>query len=550
MTTTLAPIYDPNGRWCVWNINEIYTGFLSENLLRYVPKINDFVEDTAQAVTYKVTAVNPVTLLSTLEQVRTYGLTTPLSEDDILTGVGPGTQSDTYRVYIDTSVVPYVLAVDARLKVAGTLTSTAKIFKGTNVEDGAQVVGFLFDQSGNVTTQNIPLELAASTGNNYTIKNVAVCYTNENLPNGEVVTVVLFSDTGNVISKRQCLIENTSFIRGPSVSQKFISHISLKSPFLSNSNDHVLEYPLNVPVNAFNLIGRVHYNDGTISEHPVDGTKFKIHGLETFISTVPGQQYDLVLSYSLGTNEAAYGAITGDGKFITEPYSLTTVAKLGAYTVKLFVYPEWIDSINGYRLKWYMYNLDRNIFYDVSPLVTFNSNSVFNPILYGTLQHLSVRINLRDVTGAFKSYIHVQNVDLVLRNQGTQRTTNWTVLSDPAQTQPYGDNVFAKASMVNQNLWHVKVDSGYTTLQHWLENIYINSKPLFDHNLENVLLTPNYFIIQVGNQSYEFPIDAWNDELTIGGALAINKTLIVRFIKRTNNADLQLSVAGMAIWDY
>lgn len=550
-TDGVVPIYDPTARWCWWEINEIYQGGPGSN--RYIPKVGDYVVDKLTFTTQIVDSIDPVTLIATLRLLPSPVNSGVFTLDDILVGVGPGTQSDTYRVYVDTSVTPHILAVDARLKIGGSMASYAKIFKGSDVSSTGQVISRLYDQSGSMLSLNIPLELAAINSSvNYSIKVIAPCYTDETLNDGEVVTAVIYSDTGHVISKRQLLVENTAFIRSVNASQKYISHISLETPFLSSTTDTLIEFPINVPIEGLGFMGVVHYSDGSMLRMPVDGTKFKMLGLHQFVGTIVGQRVDLVLSYNVSPNETVYGAINNDGIHITKPYTLVSLAQDGAYAVKLFGYPVWIDAIQGYTMNWTLYTLDRNITYDVTQYVTYDINTgAFRPKAYGFLQNLSVSINLRNVSGAFKSYIHVQSIDIVLAQPGTARSTNWTIGFETNQTPPYGIDLFAKANMINSNLWKIKVDADITTQAEWLDRLYYNSKPLMNAQRELAPPTPNFFVVRTaaGGRT-EFPISAWNSELTIDDILTINDTIYIEFIRRLATNDVQLAIAGLPIYEY
>lgn len=115
----VVPIYDPDARWCWWSINEIFReGTPGQG--RYVPKVDDYVIDPDTFTTWKVTSLDNDTLYPTMVQIRPANMSFSISETDVLFGVGPGTQSDTYRAYLDKSVTPYVLNVDRRLKIGGT----------------------------------------------------------------------------------------------------------------------------------------------------------------------------------------------------------------------------------------------------------------------------------------------------------------------------------------------------------------------------------------------------------------------------------------------
>lgn len=535
-----APQYSPDGRWTTWNLSEIYTG--AEGYKKYVPKVGDWVLDTESYQYYVVTYVDPLTLISVMAATNGNQAS---DNSDLL--VGPS--ADSYRVYLDTSVVPYILAVDTRLKVAGSMSQYAKIFRGGDTSADGKVVSFLFDSQGTLLTDQIPLELAAiDSHDNHSIKVVGVCHTNEKMKDGERVTIVIYNDQGHVVSKRALIVENTSFIRHISAGTKYISHISLDSPFLSQSNANVLEYPINVPIQAFNMYGTVHYSDGSEMRLAIDGTKFRIYGLETFVSTVVGQEIKLALTYVLDSTETAYGAVSADGKYITAPYSLVTTMQDGAYTVKIYGYPVWLNDSQQYTMRWFMMDLNRDILFDVTPYIYYNQNSdVFNPTGYNQVQNLSIRLNLKDVSAGLKSYIHTQTLAVVLKNPGDSTDTRWLVGFEANQTPFYGNNLFANVAMINQNLWRVNVKNSRTSQTQWLEDVYYATKPLLDKKKEITAPTPTHMVFVYGNSRTEYPISDWDQDLQVNGELNITGTLQIEFIKRTTTGDLRLAIAGLPI---
>lgn len=548
-TDGVVPVYQPSARWSTWGLNEIFTGGPGAN--RYVPKLNDYVEDYELYITYKVIALDQVTLIPTLHPITRPGSNGAFTVVDKLVGVGPGTQSDTYKVYLDTSVTPHALAVDTRLRVAGTMSSYVKIFRGSDLSGNGQVIGFLYDQNGTFITNNIPLELVAIDSHvNHSIKIVGMAYTNVELLDGEVVTVVVYSDDGHVVSKRQLLVENTAFIRDINVSQKYVASISLESPFLSQIEQNTIEYPINIPMSDLNMVGVVNYSDGSKLRLPVDGSRFKILGLERFVSTVVGQSVKLVLSYSLGVNETAYGGVSGDGKFVTNPYTLKTTNQIGSFSVRLYCYPVWVDATTGYTLKWFMYNLDRDVTFEVTPFVSYNSpEQSFNGRTYGINQFVSARINIRDVSSAFTSYIHIQNVQIQLLEPGTARTTNWVIKYEPTQDTPYGVSVNARIDVLSATTTRVYLSSGASTQTEWINKLYFNTKPMYDNRRETRPPTPNYFAIVAGSSRYEYPVSAWNNPVVIGSGLNVNDTLFIEWIYRSSSGDMLLGKSGLPIYE-
>lgn len=533
-----SPQYDPNGRWTTWNYGELYMG--DAGLYKYVPKVGDWVQDTATMQKYVVSAVDSLTLIPTLQEIDSQS-----NETELLVGAS----ADSYRVYLDTSVVPHILAVDTRLKVAGTMSHHAKIFRGGDVGATGKVISLLFDSAGNYLTDEIPLELAAIDSHvNHTIKVITVCHTREQMRDGERVTAVIYNDQGHVVSKRSLIVENTSFIRSIAAGTRYISHISLESPFLSQSNANMLEYPINVPLQAFNMYGKVHYSDGSVTKLPIDGTKFRLHGLDTFVSTVVGQEIKLALTYVLDSTEVAYGAVSADGKYITAPMSLITTMQDGAYTVKLYVYPVWNETNSNYVLRWFMMDLNRDILFDVTPYIYYNSNSdIFDPVGWNKVQNLSVRINLKDVSAGLKSYIHTQTIAVVLKEPGTSADTRWLIGFEANQTPFYGTNLFASVEMINQNLWKVNVKNARTSLSEWLNDVYYNVKPLMDKKKEVAAPTPTHMVFIYGNSRTEYPISQWEEDLQVNGEFAITGTIQIEFIKRTNSGDLRLAITGLPI---
>lgn len=542
-----VPVYQPNARWTTWNLKEIYLGQQGEN--RYVPNVDDHVRDTDTNVLRQVVSIDPTTLIPTMKIVREISLG-EFEASDLLLGMGPGTPSDTYRVYIDKSVMPHTLAVDVRAVIPGTAPTKAWIVRGSDLLGTQKVISAMYDQSGTLLGQDIPLELAAFHQiDNRTIKSVPVCYTTEDLPDGEVVTVIAFSDEGHVVYKRQLLVENTGFIRSVDLSTKYIIGIALESPFLSVADPKLIQYPLNVPKSGLSMIGVVNYSDGTQLKMPVDGTKFSVFGFEDYAATIIGQKFGLVLKYALSAEEVVYGATVVGGRFMTEIYKATTTKAEGAFTVKLFGYPVWIDTANGYRMEWFLYNLDRNAVYRVTPYVKFNdSTRQFDPTAYGIHQHLSVSVNLKDVNGSFASYIHMQTIDVALTAPGTARGTNWTVAFDPGQNPPYGEGNFAASTVTNSNLSKIRVDCGATTQAEWLQRLYYRTRPLSDSSREIAAPAPDFFKLVIGSNEIEFPISQWNTEQIIDTALVNSGTLFIKFFKRTADNDIQLAVAGIPVF--
>ena len=541
-------IYNPGGIWQWWSLNDIYLG--TNPTAVYVPKVNDYVMDPLSYTAYIVTAVDPITLIPTLVEKNPANMVPDLSQNDILFGVGPGAQKDTYFVYLDKTTYPYVMAVDQRFLVAGSMSSYAKIFVGSTVGVQGRVVSKIYDNSGNVLSENVPLEtVAINNVTNVSVNVVAPCSCIDDLLDSEVVTVVAYSDQGSVINKRQMLVENTSFIRSIEISERYIISIGLESVFMSPTSPNVINFPLNIPINALGLIGVVNYSNGDVLRLPVDGTKFTMLGLAVestgLIASIIGQSIPLTLRYTLASNELSYIATTTQQKYITAPYTLVVINPNNSFTVKLFVYPVWNATTYQYTLQWWLFNLDRNVWFDVTPYVVFNaSTGPFNPTAFGYIQQKSVSINLNQVSGGFQPFIHTQIVQIVL-NQPTPGNNNaWSVMSEFVNgRQPYGLGLYASVGVGPS----INISSGFTDLPTWLSNVYSLTYPLVNPAIELVPPTPTHFIVTIGLVSAEILIADWNTDIAWSFIPTPYTNVNLRFIKRTSTGDLELSIASMLI---
>jgi hypothetical protein len=126
-----VPVYDPDGSFRIWSLVQIYTGNQGQN--RYVPKVDDLVIDLTTFDWYKVDSVDPTTMIAHMSRIQGSIPNQTISSDDRLLGAGPGTISDTYRIYVDKSVVPYTMSVDMRLRMYGTMATNVKIFRGSDL---------------------------------------------------------------------------------------------------------------------------------------------------------------------------------------------------------------------------------------------------------------------------------------------------------------------------------------------------------------------------------------------------------------------------------
>jgi len=553
MATTAVPVSNPGGAWATWNYNDIYTGPSGSG--RFVPKVGDLVAQVQGTVLtwYVVTAVASGSMISTIVPCLDPQLAGDFTTTDLLFGVSP-TQPDTFRIYIDKSVVPYRLTIDSRYVLSGTEATSFSIFENTNLGVTGNVISATYDTSGNYTGSTGSLELVATTlYTNYAVQVPKSIYTSSDLANGEVVTAVFYNASGSVCSKRQLLVENTGFVRSTNGYIRSVIGIGILSPFLSATNSTTVNCPINVALTTANLIGIVYYSDGGSTTMAIDGIKFSIAGLSSYTPTVVGQSYPIVATYTLQPGEIGYGLNNANMPHASATYTVVATAPNLSYQVRLFAYPVWTG--NAFMLSWWLYDMNRSQATNVTAYVTLaNGSAIFQPTAYGVRQTLSPQLNLNQVQVYYSNYTYTQSIDILLESPGTYRQTsgnppNWYV-SAISGTQPmFGAGVYATAYSPISGTTQINLTGLFTgDYTSWLNAYCTLAEPLVNQLTETVAPVPTHFTIVYNGISNTYTIANWNQTLTIAQTFATNGTLFVEFFQRTAQVDLQIAVAGVPIY--
>ena len=227
------------------------------------------------------------------------------------------------------------------------------------------------------------------------------------------------------------------------------------------------------------------------------------------------------------------------------------------YNVKLFGYPKFINELEGYKIVWYLYNLDRNVVFDVTNLVRFNVNSgAFRPTLYGSVQRLSVNINLKEVSGSFKSFVHAQTIDITLYTSPNDVSTSWTIAYEPNQIPAYGVGLFATVREIEVNKLDINLAASFTfeptlTLEDkfnlFIEKLVSKTKPIYNVNNEISYPMPTHFTINSNGVEQDYPIANWNTPIRFTSTVKQHDTLIVKFYKQTPMGKIHITASGIEV---
>lgn len=525
----------------LWWRHQLYSGPGSTG---HMPIVDDLIVDFSTNKFHRVIQVDMVN--------RTY-VDVPWNESDTENGDaimgGHGMYSpDTHRIYVDDSKHPATLRIDPRWTVTGSDNQFIKIFRGTNITETGEVISAYF-QNNIYQGDSIPLSLVMLDNvDNKTVKAPVPASCKVEIDNNELVTVVVYSDVSGVSLIARFHIVKTNLVMALDNPARQIMNVRLLSPFMSPSDDTLLLLPINIPVDDIPLQAEITYNDGK-KVIDVDGTRASILGLTTsgymdtfYISSIAGQDLDLSLVYNLANNETYVGEDIV-GRAIQKKYRASTLNVDGAYSVKLFVRPIWLDANRGYRLEYYLYNLDRGNFFDATPYVRQAVDSAFfDPKLYGVKQTLQVVVNLSDVSPEYSAHIHPQTFSITLLSPASENRDNFYL--EYVHNQPYyGKDVNAIFNYENVNSWSVDLSSGAASLTEWLEKMYYNTHPIYDRRAEGKAPQPTHFELVVGSKTYLKLVTDWATPFNIDYEVSNADSLMIRWIARTPTDELHLGMS-------
>lgn len=531
-----APVYDPDSLIFVWDKSRLFEGPGDTGKGKYVAKILDYAIDKSIHKWYQIIDIDWATLTPTFRALDEEGAA---GLDSILVGLGE--QPKTMIAWLDTAQLPYSLALDSRHTINGSENTYARVFKGSDVSASGEVISAVFNGQTYVDDK-IPLEMTKYDSHDITVlaeKYVPSFNTKTMLKVGEVITVVIYNAQNQMTHAKAFRIAHGASVRPVNASQKYITGIFLRSIFQHANDPYKLDFPLNAPIGALNVKGILRYSDNSEKEMDVDDTKFSLAGLEKFVATRPGQHIPLVLTYRLDQGEFASGALSVDGKRITEPYQLVTTTENGLYSPVLFGYPRWDNTANQYLMRWWLMDLSRMTIFDATPYVQYNQTSeIFNGSKYDAMQFLSVRVRLSEVSASLPSWTHTQTLYVKLYNPLAQVRPQgkWEVGQENVAGDFYGENLTARVNTINQNNFEVALDNNITTLNEWLDKMYYKAKPVYSLYRESAPPMPSHFTVINDSQNEQtFPIAQWNRAFKIFTNLQAKGNLVIRWDKQMAN---------------
>lgn len=494
---SLTPIVDKDRKITRWGISDIYNGTTTGG--QYVPNPDDEVWSWSEGL-FRVVSVDYETCLSVLEKHSDKNLSSGLRTEDILLSSRPGTPATNFRVYVNTSITPHVMNFDNFLCVYGSNSAYLKLFRGRDITSKGDVISAQFNSSGIMETENILFETVQDPERSIiAIKTPMSGYVTDTLSEGEIVTAVIYGVNGEVLSVSQLVTVLTNTVRNIDSSKKQITDISLISPFLSQTDNLLLEIPVNLTIDSIPLQLKVTYSDGTSSTRPIGDDRAALNGMANYVASEMGYTADLVLTYTLTKGEYSNLVKTVDDRsFITKPYRLRTIDSDNAYEVKVFVIPYWDFQSNQWKLQYYLYTLDRNIIYNVTGLIEYSVNSrPFDGRLFNRAQSLNVAINLSKVHSSYNYYRHTASFNITLVQAATNIGSSGYYLLEYNNNSIVGARAVAKINE-SGNLVNLDLSQGLLSGGAVLDALYWNTEPIYYQYAEAKAPAPTHVRIKIG----------------------------------------------------
>lgn len=536
--------WDDTRGWRMYGIDEVYDVKTKKG--KWFPNVNDYIANYHLNVFERVTFADRTSL-----EYKTViaGTITP-DNSGAIEGCGGPNINKSYRVYIDDSKFPATLRVDSRLQWTGADNNSYRVFRGQNISDTGEVISANI-KDGKLVGNTLPMLLAAIDNvDNLTIMSPAPGHAKGEFKNWEPCSIVVYGDNDTETSIAYAYIVKTNMHMSEEDSERIVLGVELVSPFLNPSNKYQLDLPINIPLDDIPLSVKVTYNSGVV-EYPLDGTKCALDGLRNsgsfdtfYISSLTGQRIDLTLRYNLAKNETYVGTDLF-GSTIIKDYTASTLPVDGAYSVKLYVVPQWLDVARGYKLNYYLYNLDRGSVYDATPHIELGADgAVFDPKLYGVKQTINIRCDLGKVSPNYNNHIHAQTYHITLLAQGNQNRDPYLIEYNPTESI-YGEGLNIKFDYDNVKYWTADVKCGCKDKSEWLTRLYRNIHPLFDRRTEDEAPEPTHFEIVIGSKVYTRTINQWLETFNIDFQVKDGNAVYIKWLKRTPTGTLQLGLSPL-----
>lgn len=543
MSSIKAPLIDRESPHRDFNENDIY-GWHENG--RFVPNVGDHVLMNGVDQRRVFTSVD---YTNYQYEHRIWGINGNDVGGNMVKGAVNYYNSKFSRIYVDETKSPPTLRFDPRFGFNIPGAESVRVFLTNDIGDDKNIISG-YQKGGELVSTDIPLTNSESDD----LVKVPLTGVLTKPIEGDHLEVfyVVYDAAGIVSVVESAQLIKTAYISKAEAPQRVVKDVRLKSPWLTTPTSNILRLPINIPYDDILLSVEVIYNDGKV-EIPLDEARASLIGLRNagthdtfYLSTNAGQELDLLFTYRLGKNEIYTGQDLVGGTIVKDYFAVTEVVD-GAYSLKLFVVPEWVNATAGYRLRYYLYDLRRGNIYDATAYVRPATGlDAFDPTLYGVKQKLNVSVDANAVNASYKPHQHAQSFNITLVREGSIRGTNF-ILEYVHGEESFGTDTFAVYDYNNVSQSTLDVSCGCNSLTEWLNKLYYTTYPLYDRIAESGPLTPTHFQVRIGTKTYEAPVSNWYQTIDVPSEITQGSTVELRWIRREAKDDLELAICGMIV---
>jgi hypothetical protein len=503
-----------DGRRKIWFIDELYFGEATDSEL-WRPNVGDAVLDMDVGM-YRVIAVDNNGIPS-LELINRFSYSSDFNQEStsLITSISQYNSNIKNRIYQYKDSFPYTLTVDGHYLCYGSEPSYAVFYQGTDTSNPAKIISEVYNSSGSLAGNEVPMESVVV--NIKTVKWPVTFNTSKELEDGEVVTCVIFKANGGIHLIESFRIINNNTLRPSSLTTKSIVGIHLKSEMLDTNDKTLILNNVGVPIDTQLFTAVLEYDDSTLVPIAIDGTKTTLVGLANYDSSIVGNPTKLTLSYKPSPSEPYInGSGTINSPIITSSYRLANIATSSSYNLKVFVTSTWNATTSKFSFKYYVINMEGDLFVDVTDRVTTSWMSNGATASKDTLNLemiILVSLNMGDVAPtAYPNYIHTQNI--IIRNGNPTSESYATLLSYNQKSSTYGDNI---RGVIRETAKTLDVSLATTThgltagdKESWLNLMYVSLEPQYDNQVLTAPPTPTSFeVLYNGQTSGYISVNDW-----------------------------------------
>jgi hypothetical protein len=509
-----------------------------------IPAVDSLVVDEQQNYTvFIVKSVDPVTHASTLVPAQL--ATANTNPADSLTSI-ISYGNDIFRLFYDLRTTPITVQPDDHLIIFGTGNVSYQLV--LNPGANQQIISRYYDASGTYVGQLVPLGPVISPDGSPSpaASYLTPCHVQVPLTDGQEVFIQVFNSDGAQTATVSAFAKPSIIVNEAITPSPVITAINILSP-QSRSNNEVFIYERQT-ISSLGLQVQLTYSDGNTRIVVIDNSQCFLYGTEDFVPSFPGLRQTLVAKYFLDQTEAMTSVLAAQNPtFVTAEVDLVVIANGLQAGVKLTTIPRWNAGTNKYDLSFFLYSVTRDRAINVTSLVTIDPGTPYDGGLFGSMQALTVRLDMSLAEPTLYSTTTIYQQTCVITLSPLDATDRYVLRDATNSPLVYGQTTTAIPRPVihwSSPLQQYYVPVRFATTSIFLQAFYWNANPPYDTTTETQAPTPTHFWLRdpssgVLLNSAPIPLASYQAAFSIVGAGLANRyaagsigNVIVEFIQQ------------------